>query len=152
MLAGGAGERRRDGLLMAALAFAALLVALYLAAVKLTGGSPVCGPLAGCDTVNSSIYSELLGVPVALFGALASAAVLGAAVWWWIRGARWALLAAYLIGLASLPFLAYLTYLELFVIGAICVWCVTYALLVIGGWLVATATLIGRRRIPAPPS
>jgi uncharacterized membrane protein len=151
-LARPAGERRRDGMLMAGLAFGALLVAVYLAAVKLSGGSPVCGPLAGCDTVNSSIYSEVMGVPVALFGALASAGVLAAAFWWWYRGARWALLTAYLIGLASLPALAYLTYLELFVIGAICVWCVAYALLVIGGWLVATAALLGQRRTPAPPS
>ncbi len=47
----------------------------------------------------------------------------------------------FLCGLFTLPFLAWLTYLELFVIEAICIWCVTYAVLVIAGWVVATYVL-----------
>ena len=52
----------------------------------------------------------------------------------------------------SLPFLAWLTYLELFVIEAVCIWCVTYAILVVAGWVVATVTLLrgpGRAEEPA---
>jgi uncharacterized membrane protein len=52
--------------------------------------------------------------------------------------------AAYVIGLASLPFLAYLTYLELFVIHAVCAWCVAYAVTVIAGWLVALREMTRR--------
>ena len=44
----------------------------------------------------------------------------------------------YILGLLSLP---WLTYLELFVIEAICIWCVTYAGLVMAGWLVASWVL-----------
>lgn len=126
---------------MTLLALTAAGIALYLAIVKLTGGTPACGVLAGCDTVNSSEYAVVLGIPVALLGAGASILTTIAAVAWW-RGAsrRW-LLVAYVVGLAALPFLAYLTYLELFVIHAICIWCVAYAVMVVAGWLVAAAAL-----------
>lgn len=126
---------------MTVLALMATGIALYLAIVKLTGGTPACGVLAGCDTVNSSEYAEVLGIPVALFGAAASILTTIAAVAWWRGGSRRWLLVAYVLGLAALPFLAYLTYLELFVIHAICIWCVAYAVTVIGGWLVAAAAL-----------
>jgi uncharacterized membrane protein len=127
---------RRAGLLVAGLAAGGLLISLYLAVVKLTGGVPLCGPLAGCDTVNASIYSEFMGIPVALFGALGSSAVLVGGLAWWRSASRRGLLLAYIVGLASLPFLVYLTYLELFVIGAICIWCVAYAVTVVAAWLV----------------
>jgi uncharacterized membrane protein len=138
---------RRSGLLMAALALTATLIALYLAAVKLAGGTPACGVLAGCDTVNTSEYSEIMGIPVALFGTGASMVTLAASVVWWRGGSRRALLGAYVIGLAALPFLAYLTFLELFVIHAICIWCVAYAAAVVAGWLVATVVLTQTRAV-----
>ncbi len=56
---------------------------------------------------------------------------------WWLRADRRALLLTYLISLLSLPFLAWFTYLELFVIEAICIWCVSYAIVVSASWLVA---------------
>ncbi|HUG47425.1 MAG TPA: vitamin K epoxide reductase family protein [Candidatus Limnocylindria bacterium] len=137
-----AGHNRRwTGLLVAGLAAAGLLISLYLTVVKLSGGVPLCGPLVGCDTVNTSVYSEFMGVPVAIFGALGSAGVLLGALVWWRSGRRAGLLAAYLIGLASLPVLAYLTYLEIFVIGAICAWCVAYAVTVVAAWLVKIVML-----------
>jgi uncharacterized membrane protein len=140
------GTANRPGLLIVVLAATALAIALYLALVKLAGGAPACGPFVGCETVNASPYSEVLGIPVALFGAAASALTLGGGLYWWRRHDRRGLLIAYVLGLLSLPALAYLTYLELYVIYAICVWCVTYAVTVIGGWLVAAWQL---RRGPA---
>ena len=47
----------------------------------------------------------------------------------------------YGMGLLGLLAVAYLTYLELFVIGAVCVWCVGYAVTVVGGWLTAVVAL-----------
>ncbi len=122
---------------MAALALGGLGIALYLGIVKLTGGNPACGVLHGCDTVNQSEYASILGIPTGLFGAAASAVMLAGALVWWLRADRRALLLTYLISLLSLPFLAWFTYLELFVIEAICIWCVSYAIVVSASWLVA---------------
>ncbi|CAN5698148.1 hypothetical protein BH24CHL5_BH24CHL5_06210 [soil metagenome] len=126
---------------MVSLAAAGVAIALYLSWVKLSGGQPYCGPLVGCETVNTSAYSALFGIPTALFGAGASATALAGILAWWRRGQRKGLLLAYVIGLASLPVLGYLTYLELFVIHAVCAWCVAYALTVLGGWTLAAWAL-----------
>jgi uncharacterized membrane protein len=126
---------------MVGLALGSLVVALYLAYVKLAGEAPSCAVFGGCDRVSASPYSEFMGIPVGVFGAAGSTLILAAAAGWWLRGSRAALIAAYVLGLASLPVIAYLTYLELFVIHAICIWCVAYALLLIGGWVVAMLAL-----------
>jgi uncharacterized membrane protein len=133
---------RWSGPAMIGLALAGTAIALYLAAVKLSGGTPACVVVGGCDTVNSSVYAEFMGIPVALFGAGASAIIALGAIAWWRTGSRRWLLVAYLIGLSALPVLAYLTYVELFVIQAICSWCVAYAVTVVAGWLVATRALL----------
>lgn len=51
-------------------AFFGLSDALYLTVSHYFGVPLACGPLSGCDTVTSSVYSVVLGIPVALFGAL----------------------------------------------------------------------------------
>ena len=127
----------RSGPVSAVLALAGLLIAGYLAWTKLAGGLPVCGPLHGCETVALSSYSELFGIPVALFGLAYSAVLLGLALTWWRRADRRALIGLYGFGLLGVLFVAYLTYLELFVIGAICAWCATYAVSVVAGWILA---------------
>ena len=148
-LAGGLPRALRgSGAWMVALAAAGLAVALYLSWVKLAGEQPSCAILGGCDRVNTSVYSEAFGVPVAFFGVAGSTLLLLAAGGWWLRGSRRSLLAAYLLGLASLPVIAYLTYLELFVIHAVCIWCVAYAVTLIAGWLVASLALSRSRRDP----
>jgi uncharacterized membrane protein len=134
-------ERRRSGSVLVVLAVLGIAIAGYLAATKLSGEVPACGPLRGCETVNTSEYSELFGVPIALFGLAYSVVALGAAIAWWRIGDRRALYLLYGMGLLGLLAVAYLTYLELFVIGAICVWCVGYAATIIGGWLAAIVTL-----------
>ncbi len=139
---------RRSGLAIAAIAGVGLLVALYLTATKLSGGLPVCGPVHGCEDVAKSEYSSVFGVPVAALGALFSTvtALLGLA--WAVRADRRALLGAYGLGLVGILFVAYLTYLELFVIHAVCVWCVAYGVTVIAGWLVALLALRSDRSSP----
>lgn len=122
---------------MTVLALAATAIAASLVVQHLNGTIPPCGPLRGCETVLISPYATFLGIPVALPGALVSAATALGALAWWLRADRRGLLVAYGAGLASLVPLAYLTYLELFVIHAICAWCVTYAVTVVGGWLAA---------------
>jgi len=138
-------SRRWAALAMAVMAIAGMAISAYLTFVKLSGGQPYCGPVVGCETVNTSSYSSISGIPVALFGLVASAAILAGVTAWYRAGSRNGLLVAYGLGLASLPMLAYLTYLELFVIHAVCIWCVGYAITVVVGCLIATREVLRER-------
>jgi uncharacterized membrane protein len=126
---------------MTILSVGGLLVAAYLSVERLTGGTPACGPLHGCETVAASSYSTFLGIPVALLGVGYSVVlVILSAAWWRAadpRIAERALLAAYGLGLVGTFVVAALTYLELFVIDAVCAYCVTYGAAVIVGFVVA---------------
>lgn len=133
----GAAVRGRFGLPMVLFAAAGVVIAAYLTWQHLAGEIPPCGPVRGCEAVLTSPYAAIAGVPVALPGALASLATLAGALAWWLRADRRGLVLAYLTGLASLAALAYFTFLEVAVIQAICAWCVTYALAVLVGWLLA---------------
>ena len=134
---------------MTILAGAGLAVAAYLTAVRWLGEAPACGPVRGCDTVAASDYATVLGVPVALLGLGFSTVLTVVALAWWRRGDRGALYAAYALGLVGVAMVGYLTYLELFVIEAICAWCVTYAGTVVAGWILAILTV---RDVPDRPT
>jgi uncharacterized membrane protein len=124
---------------MTVLALIGLGVAIYLLAVRLLGEPPTCGPIKGCETVAGSPYATIFGVPVALFGVGFSLVLATSSIAWWQSADRRALYAAYGLGLAGLVAVAYLTYLEVFVIGAICIWCVSYAITILAGWATAIA-------------
>jgi uncharacterized membrane protein len=126
---------------MTALAVVGLAVAAYLAVTKLTGGAPVCGPLQGCETVASSDYSEVLGIPVAVYGVAFSIVLVALSAAWWRRADRRALLGGYGLGLLGSLVVAGLTYLELFVIHAICAYCVVYAVTVVAGFVLAALAM-----------
>lgn len=130
-----------------ALAAAGLVIAGYLLAVRLAGGVPACGPNGGCETVQQSEYAKLFGIPVAAYGVAYSAVVLAAALAWWRLADRRGLLAAYALGILGSLFAAYLTYLEVFVIRALCLWCVAYGTTVVAGFVLAALAL--RRAGPA---
>jgi uncharacterized membrane protein len=131
--------RGRFGLPMALVAALAAAVATYLTWQHVAGTIPPCGPVRGCETVLTSPYAEVAGIPVALGGVALSLVTLGGALVWWLRADRRGLVVAYLAGLAGLAALAYFTFLEVAVIHAICAWCVTYLLSVLAGWLIALA-------------
>jgi uncharacterized membrane protein len=101
-------------------------VAAYLTYIHYAGLRPFCaGGNGGCERVQSSSYARLAGIPVSLLGLagyVAIAVALSAA------GER-AQLAAAALAVTGFGFSAYLTYLELFVIHAICQWCVASAVL-----------------------
>jgi uncharacterized membrane protein len=118
----------RSALALAALlAAAGLGIATYLT-VTHYGDQPIaCNGLGDCEYVNSSEYAKLLGVPVALVGAVAYATMLLASVGALLRREPAVLLAAWGVALASFGFSMYLTYIELRVLEAICVYCVASA-------------------------
>lgn len=105
-----------------------LIVSGYLAYVEVTQVTAVCGPVGECNIVQSSVYAHLFGVPIAVWGSLFY--LTSAALWQLQRVAKLRqqaalslLVSVYLGVLFSL----YLTLLELLVIGAICAWCLTSA-------------------------
>ena len=104
----------------------------------------MCGPSGGCETVAASTYSTVLGVPVAAYGLGLSLVLVACAVAWWRRADRRPLLAAYGLLLLAVLVVAYLTYLELFVIRSICPWCVSYAVTIVVAWVLAGLALTRR--------
>lgn len=133
--------RARLAIPLALLALAGLAVAGYLTFEKLSGRTGACIVGSGCDVVNSSPYAVVLGIPVAAFGVAWSAAALVAVLAWWRSGRRFWMLALYAGGLIGVIFEVYLVYLELFVIRAVCSWCVIYGVTVVLGWLLAIVGL-----------
>ena len=142
-----APQRGRYGAAMTAIAVAGLAIATYLLAMRVVGAPPACGPVHGCDTVAASEYATVLGLPVALYGLVWSAIVTGACVAWWRRSARVGLYVAYGLGIVGVAAVGYLTYLEIAVIEAICIWCVSYAITVVLGWAMTIIAL----RSPVEP-
>ena len=119
-------SERSTRVLLAVLAVAGLLMSAYLTWIHLRGVAPIClAGGGGCETVQASRYAEIMGIPVAVLGLAGYAGLLLSAL---LRGEVGALLGLF-VALVSVLFSAYLTWLEIFVIDAICQWCVTSAVL-----------------------
>ena len=126
---------------IALLALVGLFVALYLWLHALGfGGAIKCGASGGCETVQTSPWAVFLGLPVAFYGVVGYLAILIVALMALRPAAltqkNWSVT---LLGLATVGvlFTGYLTYLELFVIHAICRWCVGSAVIIAAIWVVA---------------
>ncbi|HEV3095205.1 MAG TPA: vitamin K epoxide reductase family protein [Solirubrobacteraceae bacterium] len=100
-------------------------IASYVTYVHYAGIKPACTAGESCTKVQTSIYSELAGVPVALMGLIGYVAILASLLAPDTERTRFATLA---LTLGGFGFSAYLTYRELFSINAICEWCVTSAI------------------------
>jgi uncharacterized membrane protein len=112
-----------------------LFISSYLSQKYLTDTAVACGPLGDCDLVQHSRFAWMLGVPVAVWGVLGYSLLFG--LWalgvWWAPARlekngsdRWAtrIRPALLLGcLFALTFSIYLTSLEVFILKAICSWC-----------------------------
>lgn len=100
------------------LAAAGAAIASYLLYVRATGSAIAC-PTGGCETVQSSRYSEIFGIPVAAFGLAGFVALFATAV---ARGER-ARTTHVALALGAAAFTGYLLYLQGAVIGSFCAWC-----------------------------
>jgi uncharacterized membrane protein len=131
----------------ALLSLAGLFISAYLYLYKIGRiGSLACGT-GGCETVQLSPWSRFAGLEVSLIGLIGYAGLLVISLvalqpaWAGRRGA--ATILAALAGVGVL-FAAYLTFLELFVIHAICRWCVGSAVIILAIFIVA---LMDRQRL-----
>lgn len=111
----------------------------------------------GCSIVDDSPYAEVFGIPMSVMGLVGYALILGAAVAGLrLRGRarEWAKAAVYGFALVGLLYSGYLTYLELFVIRAICTWCVISAVIVAAIFALAAVEFwqVGPRRAARAPS
>ena len=123
-----------------------LVIAAYLSVVALSGGLPYCGPLKGCEDVALSPYARIGGIPVAVFGVVLSLTLFVLAVAW-VRSSNPALLAAhYGLSLLGVVFEIYFTFVEVFLIGAVCVWCASYGISLVARFLVALWVWMRRDR------
>ncbi len=120
---------------VAVAALAGLLVATYLAYVEATMNPAVCGTVGECNLVQQSAYASLMGIPIGVVGMAGFVLILAVALikQWapeWLGDYGNPLLEA--LALAGVAFSTWLTFLEPFVIGATCAWCLISAL-----WMLA---------------
>ena len=131
---------------IALLALVGFLLSLYLLLYKLgIIGALQCGT-GSCEYVQTSVYGRFLGFPVALYGVLGyggifAVALLGLQPRWLDRPGPLRLVA----GMAGVGFLfsLYLTYVELFVLQAICRYCVASAVIITA---ILVVSLVDSRR------
>jgi uncharacterized membrane protein len=125
-------------------------VAAYLVRVHYDESALIC-TVGDCATVQKSKYAELWGMPIAILGLGMYLAILALGVLRWRRPelSGPSTLAAFALALSGTLYAAYLTYVELFVIDAICQWCVASALLTVA-ILAAESTGVWAWMAPAP--
>ncbi|MEX1185020.1 MAG: vitamin K epoxide reductase family protein [Gemmatimonadaceae bacterium] len=132
---------------VAALALAGIFVALYLTLYKLGAIGELSCRVGSCETVNSSPWAVFLGAPVAAWGVgfyVVTFAVALAGLQARFAGSRRLSLALVLLSGFGVLFSAWLTYLELFVIRAICQWCVVSAVIVLAIFAVSVWDYLAR--------
>jgi len=102
----------------AAVAVLGIAITAYLLYVRQTGGTLACST-GGCQTVQDSTYAVVLGIPVAALGLVGFLGLLAMAL---ARG-DWARLTQATLALTAFFWSAYLLYIQLVVIDALCQWC-----------------------------
>jgi uncharacterized membrane protein len=110
-----------------------LLDSAYLAYIKLANATASCAGIGDCDAVNSSQYAEIFGIPIALLGAGAYLAML-VLLFMERRGKFWrdqTPLLLFVLTLIGVLYSAYLTYVEVAILHAICPYCVLSAIVLV---------------------
>lgn len=108
-------------------------IAIYLSYVELTHTTAVCGPVGNCNSVQDSPYAVLFGIlPVGVLGIIGYSAILGS----WLFSSVGPILYRNFFKIAiwgmawfGVLFAIYLTFLEPFVIGATCAWCIANSII-----------------------
>lgn len=135
---------------MIAIAALGLAVTIYLTVVHYAGISVICSSKGNpCEAVQTSVYSKVLGIPVALLGLIGYVGILGALLAPDTEYSRITTLALTLFGFG---FSGYLTYREVFTLKEICEWCVSSAIMLTFLFLLAAWRYIaGPSQPPVSP-
>ncbi len=130
------------------LSLAGLLISGYLYLYKIGRiGTLACGT-GGCETVQLSPWSRFAGLEVSLIGVLGYACLLALSLASLQANAargQWPIRVITLAAGIGVVFTLYLTYLELFVIHAICRWCVASGVMIVA---IFVAALLDQRQLP----
>lgn len=136
----------RPTMIATALALAGIAIAAYLTWVHYEGISPVC-TTGGCERVQASTYAEIGPIPVALLGLIGYVLILASLP----VGGEVGRALTFMLTLAGFAFSLYLTYLEVFVIDALCQWCLASAVVMTLLFVTATVRLL-RLATPDQPA
>ena len=125
------------------LAMIGLLDSIYLAWIKLAGTTALCGGVGDCESVNNSIYAEINGIPIALLGAGAYLLIMALLLveGRFGLGAEWPVMGVFGLSLIGTLYSAYLTYLEVAVLHAICPYCVVSAIAITSIFVISVVRL-----------
>ncbi len=137
-------------LLVPMLVILGLIVSAYLSYVEITQVEAVCGPVGECNIVQSSSYAQILGIPIAVLGVINYLAVGG--LWLWQRNnlqSRQPTLLMLGLTIFGTLFSIYLTTVELFAIEAVCLWCLSSAV-VTTFLMVVVARAVKNQRFSPP--
>jgi len=110
----------------------------YLSWERLTGGSPACVIGGGCATVQNSEYAQIFGVSLSYLGFITYALMLASAL---IPG-FWGRLLGLVTSVGGVLFSLWLLYAELFLIEAICPWCMASLVVMLLALAVAIARVM----------
>jgi uncharacterized membrane protein/thiol-disulfide isomerase/thioredoxin len=112
------------------LSLAGLAATAYLTSVEMTATEAVCGVVGNCNVIQQSSYARIFDIPIAVWGMVGYVGII--LIWVWVRSQRvWARRVLMVLVTLGTGFSAYLTFLEPFVIGASCGWCLTSAVLML---------------------
>jgi uncharacterized membrane protein len=144
---GGTSVDQRLRIVIGVICVIGIGIGAYLTYVHYEGLKVLCLSSGGCETVQSSVYSKLGGIPVATLGLAGYIAIL---ITLWIRGDA-GRAAGFGLALVGFLFSMYLTYRELFTIKAICQWCVASAVLMTALAILTAIRVLRVDSSAAPP-
>lgn len=110
-----------------------LIDSLYLSWIEYSGKFALCGPIGNCESVNTSKYAQIYGIPLAYIGVIVYTVFIIILL---LEGknkllAEYGSLIMFGLTLIGVLFSIYLTYLEIWVIKAICPYCVVSAVVLV---------------------
>ncbi len=113
-------------------------ITAYLSYEKLSGGEPTCVIGGGCATVQNSDYAVLAGIPLSYLGLITYLVLLSSA---FIPGFPGRMI-AFVVALSGVAFSAWLQYAELFLIKAVCPWCVASFIVMVISFIIAITRIV----------